>query len=211
MTKYRFIARLMAVMMLVSLVLVGCNNPLKDDLQSDLQDELLEEEFCQDEDSKNVKNQDSLKEEGSEDCIMVQIYGAVNNPGVYELPQKSRMVDLIKKAGGFCQDAYEEGINQASYLEDAASYYVYTRQQWQEEKNASLEESPETDGQGKVNINTADKEKLMTLTGIGEVRADAIIKYRQDNGNFSSCEDLMKVEGIKEGTYNKIKDSIRVS
>ncbi len=75
---------------------------------------------------------------------------------------------------------------------------------------ADLLQRPEA-GDGKVNINTASREELMTLTGIGEAKAEAIIRYREDKGSFKSAEELKEVEGIKDGVYNKVKDQIKVS
>ena len=96
---------------------------------------------------------------------------------------------------------------------DGQKIYVYTMEEAKElleqpENNAEL--SGNSDLTNKVNINLADKSALMTLTGIGATRADAILQYRASHGKFKKIEDLMLVEGIKEKTYDKIKDCITV-
>lgn len=160
--------------------------------------------------------------------IYVDVAGAVCSPGVYTLPEGSRVFQAIEKAGGFADDAHRESMNQAGLLEDGQQIRVYTREEAElltargqvpqtvlsgEGGETSPETSPSgngSDGGAKVNLNTADKEELMTLTGIGETRAEAILDYREENGGFRSAEDLMQVEGIKEKTYEKLKDQITV-
>ena len=161
--------------------------------------------------------------------IYVDVAGAVCSPGVYTLPEGSRVFQAIEKAGGFADNADRESMNQAGRLEDGQQIRVYTREEAELLKaqgqvpqtvssgGSALEGDLQTsdsgngtDGGGKVNLNTADKEELMTLTGIGETRAEAILAYREENGGFRTPEDLMQVEGIKEKTYEKLKDQITV-
>lgn len=164
-------------------------------------------------------------------CI-VHICGAVENPGVYELPKQSRVMDAVDAAGGFLEDADPEACNLAQPLVDGCQIYIMTREESsalaQEPENARtlskragiLEQAPLGDPQnavaqetaegGKVNINTADTAALLTLPGIGESRAAAILAFRQENGAFSCIEDIMKVSGIKQAAFDKIKDKITV-
>lgn len=152
---------------------------------------------------------------GSEkqEVIYVDVTGAVKTPGVYSLPAGSRVFEAIALAGGAREDASLEHVNQAGILEDGQQIRIYT----EEEAEQIPEQNPVT-GTGaaaqeaaKVNINTARKEELMTLTGIGETRAEAILAYRQENGGFQAPEDLMQVEGIKEKTFEKLRDQITVN
>lgn len=143
--------------------------------------------------------------------IFIYVCGQVENPGVYELAEGSRIYEAIQMAGGMTETAAKDYVNQAQMLVDGQRVYVPSveeaeRGQVQEQ---SISVSAMESGK-KVNINTAGKEELMTLTGIGEVRAEAILTYRQMKGRFGDIEELMQVEGIKQGTYEKIKDQITV-
>lgn len=144
-----------------------------------------------------------VEEEVSTSCF-VQVSGAVNNPGVYELYEGARVYEAIEMAGGLCEDAYSENLNQATKVTDGQMIHILTTSQWEESR------AGEAESDGKVNINTADAKMLMTLPGIGESKATSIIAFREENGLFQTIEDLMKITGIKEGVYNKIKGSITV-
>lgn len=149
----------------------------------------------------------SQKEEET-DIIYVQVSGAVNHPGVYELPLGSRVFQALELAGGMTQEAQEKSINQAQTLEDGQMIWVPTA----EEAAALPEQQPESlaKDDGKVNLNTATKEELQTLPGIGEAKAQSIVAWREEHGSFTQIEDIMKIEGIKEGVFSKIKDSVKV-
>ncbi len=140
----------------------------------------------------------------AEEEIYVDVTGAVLNPGVYQLKQGDRVYQAIEKAGGFCEDAEESAINQAAVLEDGQQIIVKSSSQLQAEQESAQED-------GLVNINTADKEMLCTLPGIGEAKAKSIISYREKNGPFQSVEELTKVSGIKEGVFDKVSDMICVN
>ena len=135
------------------------------------------------------------------DMIYVHVCGAVQNEGVYELPIGSRIYEAIEKAGGFREDAATTEINQAEVLEDAMKVYVPTIAELLEMQSKKS---------GKVNINQASKEELMTLPGVGEAKAESIIQYREANGSFKHIEEIMEITGIKEGLYEKIKEFIQV-
>lgn len=135
------------------------------------------------------------------ELIRVYVCGAVANPGVVEVRQGSRAEDALLAAGGFAQDAGREAVNLADWVADGQMLYFPTKEEAQQERAES--------GQGLVNINTADAAQLCTLPGIGESRAADIIAYREKNGGFASCEDIMKVPGIKTSVYEKICDKIR--
>ena len=137
----------------------------------------------------------------TEERIYVYVCGAVIKEGVYELPAGSRGYEAINLAGGFRKDAATSQINQAEILEDESTIYV-----------PSVYEIAESQSQkdGKINLNTATKEELMTLPGVGEAKALSIISYREEQGAFKSIEDIMNISGIKEGLFQKIKDYIKI-
>ena len=162
--------------------------------------------------------------------LVVHICGAVAAPGVYELPAGSRIIDAVKAGGGFLPEADEACCNLAEAIEDGCQIYIMTKTEscadGQTEKKAGIQTSPDGDMQttdrnvrsnsapaldsGLVNLNTADAAALMTLPGIGESRAKAIISYREQHGAFVKIEDIMKISGIKEAAFSKIKDKITV-
>ena len=137
--------------------------------------------------------------------ICVYVCGAVRNPGVVEVPSGSRAADALAAAGGFGEGAAREAVNLADWVTDGQMLYFPTEE---EDREAGAEKA-EAEA-GIVNINTADKAALCTLPGIGESRARDIISYREANGSFESCEDIMKVPGIKTAAYEKIRDKITV-
>ncbi len=132
----------------------------------------------------------------------VQVSGAVKTPGVYELPENSRVYQAIEAAGGLLSTADDSTLNQAAFLTDGQKIHIKT-------KGEAEEEAEEDDG--RVDLNKASLSDLMTLPGIGQSKAEAIISYREEHGAFTSCEELMNISGIKEGVYNKISSSIKVN
>ena len=147
--------------------------------------------------------------------IYVYICGEVANPGVYELSEDSRIYEAVDAAGGFTENAARESVNLASKVSDGMQITIYNK-----EEAASLPAGSGsavgnagqggTSGSGLVNLNTATKEELMTLKGIGEAKAEDIIRYREKSGGFKKIEDIMKISGIKEAGFQKIKDNITV-
>ena len=162
--------------------------------------------------------------------LVVHICGAVSTPGVYELPAGSRIIDAVEAGGGFLPEADEACCNLAEAIEDGCQIYIMTKTEscadGQTEKKAGIQTSPDSEMQttdrnvrsnstpaldsGLVNLNTADVAALMTLPGIGESRAKAIISYREQHGAFVKIADIMKISGIKEAAFSKIKDKITV-
>ena len=133
--------------------------------------------------------------------IFVYVCGAVANEGVYELPEGSRGYEAIKMAGGFTDVAVTTAVNQAAVLQDEMTLYVPNYSEFAESQEAN---------DGKVNLNLASKEELMTLPGVGESKADSIISYREEHNGFKSIEEIMEITGIKEGLFNKVKDYIKI-
>lgn len=147
----------------------------------------------------------------------VHICGEVKRPGVYKLAAGSRVYEAVELAGGFCESAAQGYVNQAALLEDGMKIVIPSEfdlpKDWElTQKDAGI--YPKADEAGpkeqKVNLNTASIEQLCTLPGIGESRAKSIIAYREAHGGFDSPEEIMQVEGIKEGAYSKIKDKISI-
>ncbi len=167
---------------------------------------------------------ESGQEEGSEggsQPVQIQVYvcGAVVCPGVYTLPEGSRVYEAVAMAGGLLETAEPRALNQARLLSDGEQITVLTVEEVQSGEIPVQENPGGNSGEGgalsvsagkKVNLNTADEAELMTLSGIGESRAKAIIAYREENGRFQSIEEIMKIDGIKEKMFEKIKDSITV-
>lgn len=161
------------------------------------------------------ENEDTELEKGDtgtdteeENLVYVQVSGAVKSPGVYGLAEGSRVFQALELAGGITEKADPTSLNQAECVADGQMIHVLTT-----EEAAALGEEPgkvQPVDDGKVNLNTAAKEELMTLAGIGEAKAESILAWRQEHGSFAQIEDLMKIEGIKEGVFSKIRDSVKV-
>lgn len=162
--------------------------------------------------------------------IYVDVCGAVANPGVFQLAAGSRVFQAIEAAGGYLPEAALTCVNRAGVLTDGQQLYILTQEEMERQGLDPAEMAGASDGQmngsagtgqntgmtaqvqqdNRININTADEAQLTTLTGIGATRAQAIIAYREENGSFAAIEDIMNVQGIKEGTFAKIKDEIVV-
>lgn len=142
-----------------------------------------------------------------EQLIRIYVCGAVVNPGVVSVPEGSRVEDALLEAGGFTSEALQQALNLADWVHDGQMLYFPAEG---EELDSRREESSPAQASGLVNINTADAALLITLPGIGESRAQDIIAYREENGGFAKCEDIMRVSGIKTSVYEKICDRITV-
>ena len=185
----------------------------------------------------NIENIDILNvisnntKDSEEEVYLVDIKGAINNPGVYKVPVGTRVNDVINAAGGLTDNADTSLINLSKLVIDEMVIIIYTKDEVQNSnlvntvikvvekecvcpniENDSCINDKITDtitgGNGKVNINTASMDELSKLDGIGESKAQAIIKYREENGNFKTIEDITNVSGIGSSVYEKIKDNI---
>ena len=166
-----------------------------------------------------------LSGEKEPELVFVHVCGAVVSPGVYGMEADARVYEAVSCAGGLREDAVGEAVNQAQKVTDGERIYIPTREEVMNGLIPEAEEDTETAAgsteesggaqtgstDGKVNINTASAEELKTLSGIGDTRAESIIRYREEQGGFQSVEDLMNVEGIKEGVFEKIKERITVN
>ena len=162
--------------------------------------------------------------------LYFDIKGSVKKPGVYEFTQGDRIIDAINKAGGLTKNATTNNLNLSKKLTNEMVIYVFNKNELTTTKafeqvnnvaeckcetievNNCVDKNTTNESTNsettKININTDSKEKLMTISGIGSSKADAIIEYRTKNGNFKTLEDLKKVSGIGEAAYEKIKDNI---
>ena len=185
-----------------ALVSAGC---------SDKDGESLEELSVSAESETEEEGAVPQEEQEPAETVYVYVCGAVNAPGVYELKKDARVFEAITLAGGETAEAAPEAVSQARTVADGEQIYVPTVREVQMQ-GSGVEDivTGNADVSGKVNINTAGKEELMTLTGIGEAKAQSILDYREEHGKFGSIEDLMLIEGIKEGVFNKIKEDITI-
>ena len=140
------------------------------------------------------------------DILLVHVCGAVSCPGVYELSEGDRVLDAVKAAGGFSEDAAQDALNLAQEVEDGSRIRIPTES---EAESGSQAFWPSEDD-GKINLNTAGTSELTSLGGIGESRAEDILSYRQEHGPFQSIEEIKNVPGIKDTIFEKIKDDITV-
>ena len=143
----------------------------------------------------------------------VDVKGAVKKTGMYRISKGMRLMDAIDLAGGFTAEADQNQINFSKLLSDQEIIYVpKVGEEIPRLKEATVESDGSIGGesQEKININTADATELQKLSGIGEKKAADIIKYREENGSFSTIDDLTKVSGIGEKTLENLKDSITI-
>lgn len=146
----------------------------------------------------------------------VDIKGEVLHPGVYEFSCESRIQEVIKKAGGFTEEADETKINLAQKISDQMQIIVPNVHSKQEggvtegnsEKGNSSNSTPSNSKQGTVNINTATLEELQTIKGIGKKKAEAILQYRKEHGAFRTKEDLLQVKGIGKKALEAIESQV---
>lgn len=215
------------LLLLVMLSVSSCQRQEETLLLSE--DRTEQEESVQEPEKKEDtgKEPDVSTEDTAPQQICVFLCGAVNQPGVYYLKEGARLFEGIAAAGGFSEEADENWWNQAALLSDGSRIQIYTREETDVFREAG--QNPGSDGedtalaagngaeskaadaageQGRININTASQEELQTVPGIGEVKAKAILSYREEHGEFSSVEDIKQVPGIKGKTYEKIKNYI---
>lgn len=194
----------LVILTIMAFVLFGCKN-----------DEITAEEITLEEEVSQEKRESEVQKKEQADSadhgkIWVYVCGQVVSPGVYELPSDSRVYEAIESAGGILEEGAADSMNLAEKASDGQRIYVPTKEEAADMPAETFKEGESVNiSDGKVNLNTADKEELMTLTGIGETRAEAILAYREENGKFHSPEDIMNVQGIKEGIYEKIKEQIK--
>ena len=200
----KIIRKMCGALFLLAVLLWGCGDEVVYQLKEDAGKQ-QDVPAAQAEGDAGAVSDGETAEEPEKSTIVVHVCGAVARPGVYELAAGSRAEAAVKAAGGLTGDALEESLNQARILTDGEQIRVLTKE---EAQNAAGQEGVSG---GKIDINTADISGLVTLNGIGETKAEAIIAYREAHGGFKKIEDICEVDGIGEKTFEKIKDSITVS
>lgn len=153
----------------------------------------------------NESLQTEQQEHETKKKIYVHICGEVKLPGVYEVEEGCRLYELLELAGGATEQGMPDAMNLADVLSDGQRIVIPS----QEEASVLVQQEQE-EAQGLININTASVQQLMTLPGIGEAKAADIIEYRETNGSFQDITDIMKISGIKDALFQKIKGLITV-
>lgn len=200
--KYSLLKILLVVSVFVSAGLIYSCTREKDGMQSDsiiIYESVSEETDA--EDDMEMPDSESFAETYAMQ-ICVHICGAVKAPGVYFLSEGARVFEVVEMAGGLLDEAAEEYVNLADHVSDGLQVYI----PFEGEDLPAMKEQQD----GLVNINTAGSGELMTLPGIGQTKAEAIISYREQNGPFLVPEDIKNVAGIKDNTFEKIKEYIKV-
>ena len=157
--------------------------------------------------SNETNNKDERAENRHDEKIFVDVKGAVKHPGVFETTKDKRVKDLIEEAGGLLDDADTSTLNLSQRVKDQMVIYVLKHGEKPKQISDGGSSSSNTDV---ININTANKEQLMKISGVGKTKAEAIIAHREKNGDFKKKEDITKVRGIGKSTFEKIKDKIEV-
>ncbi len=154
------------------------------------------------------------KQAEKKETIIVDVKGEINLPGVYSSNQDERVIDVIQRAGGLTDKADKSQVNFAAHVQDEMVIYVPAIGEpgpaMASTGTSTVVASNSNSAAGKININKADESQLQDLPGIGPAKAAAIIQYRQDNGPFKQAEDLKKISGIGEKTFEKLKDAVSV-
>ncbi len=189
---------LAGIIIIFMLILIFTSNN-QDDMK------VVKEDMGANDSDSNLMEEKDLKaeEKKKNSAIVVDIKGAVKNPGVYELTANARVDDAITMAGGLSETADPLSVNLAERVYDEMAIVVLEANQYKE-----VEETGK--GSHKIRINYASAEELMKLKGIGEAKAQAIIQYREENGRFRNAEELMNVSGIGEKTVDNFKDEILI-
>lgn len=219
------------IILLTMILLAGCRRA--DSQEIILSDEEMNRELTIDASSgissggfasADSSEPDEEPEKAAVRSCAVFVCGAVVNPGVYYLDSDRRIIDAVEAAGGFAENADKDYVNLAYPIQDGLKLQIPTRDEIEKADTADSSSVPDYDynkesmqtsggadkGASFININTATAEELMTLPGIGKGIAGKIIDYRTENGKFTAIEDIMKVSGIKDKLFSKIKDHITV-
>lgn len=208
--------RNLLVIIVLMMVLMGCQRAGSTDIllsEESGSGAALEESILGSDETSSDSSSDTSTVLVEKQPLVIFVCGAVKEPGVYYLEDGLRIVDAIEAAGGFSEDADKTFVNLAAPLTDGIKLQIPTLEESIEGTSGvaidSFDNKPDS-GSGLININKASKEELKTLPGIGDGIAGKIIDYRTENGNFSCIEDIMKVSGIKDKLFSKIKEHITV-
>ena len=214
--KYLFILSVVSlVLILFSVTFVLYFKQEDEPPAEDLIEELIAEDIKEEAEETNEEEEENTEKIESTKDILVDVKGAVHSPGVYSMKENSRVIDAVEEAGGFLKEAEQNSINLAQAVEDQMLIYVPKEGEEIPDLTSFNQIQPNeqtTDQQTeKINLNEADKDVLMTLSGIGEVKANNILAYREENGPFKAIEEIMEVSGIGEATFENLKEMIEVT
>lgn len=211
------IPSIIIVLVICTLIMLLITKPNSGDISSESLEEAVSKEEL-----KPPKEETSKKESPSLEKLVVDIKGAVQNPGVYGVTSDMRLIDAINLAGGFTGEADQSQLNLSLRLTDQLMIYVpkngeeLAMEQLLKEPTKTIGETNEKAGSSsshsdtKINLNTASIAELQTLTGVGAKKAEDIVRYREENGSFQQIEELKKVSGIGEKIYEALKDQLTV-
>lgn len=154
---------------------------------------------------------ETIQEEENDSKLVVDIKGAVINPGVYYVEKNTIVQEVIILAGGLKEDADTSNLNLSKKVTNEMIITVYTKEEIEklDKLDAIIEEEPQTVN-NKISLNNATIEELTTISGIGEEKAKLIIQYRDKCGPFKNIEEIMNIKGIGQAMYDKIKDYITI-
>ncbi len=212
--KKNYLIALIPIVMIVGLLL------LKLSIVTRNQTIILEEDDEAEE--LTLKEDTSVEETSYDEYYYVDIKGAILNPGVYQVKKGSRVKDIIELAGGLLENSDTSLINLAKTVTDEMVIIIYTKSEVSSNStndntlandaiySSNQQSTSDSTTSNIVNINTASLEELMTLSGIGESKASAIISYREENGSFQTTQEITNVSGIGQAIYEKIKNFITV-
>lgn len=211
--KYNNFGRYIFISLLVIILIIGfVNSYLKKDDELLIESETIEEVDKLDKSDKDkevVSSEETIIEEKS--SIFVHITGAIKKDGMYELESGSRLNDLVEMCGGLKEDADILQVNLSMILEDQMRIHIPKKGEAADNSSAQLTNIGQgaEPSSGKVSINTATLDELMSLPGIGEKRALEIIEFRKSKP-FNNFEDLLNISGIGDKTLEKLKDLVKV-
>ena len=198
-------------------ILLGTEESVTEEVSGEIpvlksESENVKQEESEENASSEIKDSEYPEADDTGKTVFVYVCGAVCQPGVYELSAQSRAYEAVAMAGGLLENARSDAVNLAEVLTDGQKLQIpYIGEDAVAEASGQTTATDSKDvTDATVNINTATVDMLMTLKGIGQTRAGDIIAYREKHGSFQNKEDIMNVDGIKQGTYDKIKDNISV-
>lgn len=182
----------------------GCLYSCKDNQKTQV---VFDEQKTDSKEQLTVDSETDMKQEDKqqEALLCVYICGEVKTPGVYQVKEGTRLYQVLEMAGGILETGANDYLNLAECVADGEKIDVPTKEEVEQ-----LDISQDESASKLININTANEETLTTLPGIGASKAKSIISYRESQDGFKSIEELMEIEGIKEGVFNKVKDLITV-
>lgn len=208
---------LLAVVLFLALIVIVFIYKGSGDQEDVLENEMIEELFAeQNPEEKPVEQADmtSAEQVPVDQKVIIDVKGAVEAPGVYQMEPDSRVIDCIEKAGGFLIGAEQKSVNLAQRAEDQMVIYIPMQGEDMSELEQLLPDKPVSEATteiSKVDLNKATKEELKSLNGIGDTKAESIISYRETNGSFENVEEIKNVSGIGEATFEKLREAIQVT